>query len=89
MILAPIFRRASEGTGERVDDGEARSVVGFHAVYVFDVTQTDGAPLLEIGSVNGDPGSYRERLEQFVQQQGITLEYSVDIAPARGMSEGG
>jgi len=53
------------------------------------VAQTDGAPLPEIGSVNGDPGCYRERLEQFVREQGITLDYSADIAPAKGLSEGG
>ncbi|MGH9709410.1 MAG: DUF1738 domain-containing protein, partial [Candidatus Acidiferrales bacterium] len=39
--------------------------------------------------VNGDPGAHRERLEQFVREQGIALEYSADIAPAKGASEGG
>lgn len=39
--------------------------------------------------MNGDPGSYCERLEQFVREQGIALEYSADIAPAKGVSEGG
>jgi antirestriction protein ArdC len=46
-------------------------------------------PLPQIGSVNGDPGKHRERLEQFVRDQGIALEYSADIAPAKGLSEGG
>jgi hypothetical protein len=45
--------------------------------------------LPEIGSVNGDPREYRERLARFVAEQGIALEYSEDIAPARGLSEGG
>ncbi|HVB57132.1 MAG TPA: ArdC-like ssDNA-binding domain-containing protein [Candidatus Acidoferrales bacterium] len=89
MILAPIFRRRPEEVDERVSDDELRPAVGFRAVYVFDVTQTDGTPLPEIGSVNGDPGSYCERLERFVREQGITLEYSADIAPAKGISEGG
>ena len=40
-------------------------------------------------AVNGDPGSYCERLEQFVREQGVTLEHSADIAPAKGISEGG
>ncbi len=88
-ILAPILRRHSEETDERAGSDESRPVVGFRAVYVFDVTQTDGAQLPEIGSVNGDPGSCCERLEQFVREQGITLEYSADIAPAKGVSEGG
>jgi hypothetical protein len=42
-----------------------------------------------LNSVQGDPSDYRERLEQFIQQQGIALEYSADIAPARGTSPGG
>ena len=42
-----------------------------------------------IGSVNGDPREYRERLAKFVAEQGIALEYSEDIAPARGTSAGG
>lgn len=89
MILAPILRPRSEEVDERVSGDELRPAVGFRAVYVFDVTQTDGAPLPEIGSVNGDPGSYCERLERFVREQGIMLEYSADIAPAKGISEGG
>ncbi len=39
--------------------------------------------------MNGDPREYRERLAKFVAEQGITLEYSEDIAPARGTSLGG
>ena len=69
MILAPILRRRPEEVDERVSGDELRPAVGFRAVYVFDVTQTDGAPLPDIGSVNGDPGSYCERLEQFVREQ--------------------
>jgi hypothetical protein len=38
--------------------------------------------------VNGDPREYRERIGRFVAEQGITLEYSQDIAPARGTSSG-
>jgi hypothetical protein len=42
-----------------------------------------------IGRVNGDPREYRERLAKFVAGQGIALEYSEAIAPARGTSSGG
>jgi hypothetical protein len=56
---------------------------------VFDICQTDGQELPEIGNVNGDPREYRERLGEFVADQGILLEYSQDIAPARGTSAGG
>ena len=39
--------------------------------------------------MNGDPREYRERLAKFVGDRGITLEYSEEIAPARGVSGGG
>jgi hypothetical protein len=42
-----------------------------------------------IGNVNGDPREYRDRLGNFVTNQGILPEYSQDIAPARGTSAGG
>ena len=88
LILAPIIRKRTENNGETEPD-ESSTAVGFRAAYVFDVSQTDGQPLPEIGNVNGDPREYRERLATFVAEQGIALEYSQDIAPARGTSSGG
>ena len=88
LILAPIIRRKAENNNENEAD-ESSTAVGFRAAYVFDFTQTDGQPLPEIGSVNGDPRGYRERLAKFVAEQGIALEYSDEIAPARGTSSGG
>ena len=67
----------------------SRALMGFRAVYVFDESMTAGNALPQIGSMNGDPGAHRERLEQFVREHGIALEYSADIAPAKGVSEGG
>jgi hypothetical protein len=88
MILAPIVRRKSESVQNKETD-ESPTAVGFRAAYVFDISQTDGQELPTIGSVNGEPREYRERLANFVAEQGITLEYSEDIAPARGTSAGG
>ena len=88
LILAPIIRKKAEGVGATERD-ESSVAVGFRAAYVFDISQTDGQPLPEIGSVNGDPRDYRERLANFVAGQGIALEYSEEIAPARGTSSGG
>ena len=88
LILAPIVRKKAESHGATEQD-ESSVAVGFRAAYVFDITQTDGQPLPEIGSVNGEPREYRERLAKFVSEQGIALEYSGDIAPARGTSAGG
>lgn len=88
LILAPIIRKKAQNNAETEPD-ESSVAVRFRAAYVFDVSQTDGQPLPEIGSVNGDPREYRERLAKFVAEQGIALEYCDAIAPARGMSEGG
>lgn len=87
LILAPIVRRKTE-IGEQNETDESSTAVGFRAAYVFDITQTDGQDLPEIGTVNGDPREYRERLGKFIAEQNITLEYSQDIAPARGTSAG-
>ena len=42
-----------------------------------------------IGEVTGEAGVYLDRLRDFVQAQGIALEYNESIAPAFGMSYGG
>ena len=88
LILAPIIRKKAESNGETEPD-ESSVAVGFRATYVFDISQTDGQPLPEIGRVNGDPRGYRERLGKFLAEQGIALQYSEEIAPARGTSAGG
>jgi hypothetical protein len=88
MILAPLFRRrtneSNEAENANLDSSDSRTLTGFRAVYVFDESMTAGNPLPQIGSINGDPGAHRERLEQFVRDQGIALEYSADIAPCEG-----
>jgi hypothetical protein len=86
MILAPLVRKV-ESADACSTEKESR-IFGFRAVYVFDVSQTDGAPLPTIGVAQGEPGEYFSRLEQLVREQGITLEYSAEIAPAKGMSCG-
>ncbi|HKW87482.1 MAG TPA: ATPase, T2SS/T4P/T4SS family [Candidatus Acidoferrales bacterium] len=88
MILAPIVRRKNE-SAEQKDTDESSTAVGFRAAYVFDISQTDGEELPTIGSVNGEPREYSERLAKFVAEQGIALWYSDEIAPARGTSAGG
>jgi len=88
LILAPIVRRMKESKEQNGTD-ESSTAVGFRAAYVFDISQTDGQELPEIGNVNGDPREFRDRLGKFVTEQGIVLEYSQDIAPARGTSAGG
>src|SRR5712692_1413620 len=74
LILAPIVRQKSESAEQNGTD-ESSTAVGFRAAYVFDISQTDGQELPEIGNVNGDPREYRDRLGKFVTEQGILLEY--------------
>jgi len=88
LILAPIVRRKNE-SAEQNETDESSTAVGFRAAYVFDISQTDGEELPVIGNVNGEPHEYLERLAKFVTEQGIALEYSEGIAPARGTSAGG
>jgi len=87
MILAPILCRKPDQ--EQANDEREASIAGFRAAYVFDISQTDGEELPHIGAVQGDPLQYGERLRNFATAQGIAVEYSLEIAPARGMSSGG
>jgi hypothetical protein len=64
-------------------------LVGFRTAYVFDISQTEGAELPEHARVSGDAGTNRDRLIEFVNAQGIELEFNERIAPAMGMSYGG
>ena len=99
MILAPMVGRKMQRTEEiatqfesqnAADDRKAEpQLYGFRAVYVFDVTQTEGKDLPALTEVQGDVSGYRERLGKFVESQKVTLNYSERIAPAKGLSYGG
>ena len=87
VILAPMLRRKEE---QNEEPGESMSAVaGFRAAYVFDITQTDGKELPAIGTVQGDPKDRILQLQAFAKARGISVEYSDQIAPARGLSYGG
>ena len=87
LILAPIVRRKSENEEDQTES--STSVAGFRAAYVFDVSQTDGKELPQIGTVQGDPSRRGGQLRSFASAQSISIDYSMEIAPARGMSSGG
>jgi hypothetical protein len=55
---------------------------------VFDVDQTEGKELPGLTDVRGDVTGFKERLIEYVENQGITLSYSEKIAPAKGLSSG-
>jgi hypothetical protein len=85
-ILAPLVRRKREDDDPETPETQC---FGFRIVYVFDIEQTDGEPLPEIAHASGDPADAAQRLIDFARSQHITIDYSADIAPAKGMSKGG
>jgi antirestriction protein ArdC len=93
FILAPMVgnKRNKEENAEQATDAREtqRTLYGFRAVYVFDVTQTEGKELPTLTEVNGDVSGYRERLFKFVEAQSVELSFSERIAPAKGLSHGG
>jgi antirestriction protein ArdC len=93
FILAPMVgnkRRKDENAEQNADAKETQpTLYGFRGVYVFDITQTEGKELPTLTEVQGDVTGYRERLMKFVEVQGVELNYSERIAPAKGLSHGG
>src|SRR5438128_9939992 len=99
LILAPMvgYRRSRQNeiateidTDNAADERKsAHQLIGFRAVYVFDISQTEGKELPTLTEVQGDVSGYRERLFEFVLSQGVELSYSERIAPAKGLSHGG
>ena len=96
QILAPMigFRRKNAEPAQNTDtDGSTKpqpTLIGFRAVYVFDVAQTEGVDLPEFQhNISGEVGEQRDRLIDFLAQQNIALEFNERIAPALGVSYGG
>jgi len=87
----PTRSRAKKNTDTPAQEMErVQYLLGFRGVYVWDVAQTEGEPLPELGNtVQGDVSETLPRLIQFVESQQIKLEFSDKIAPARGISYGG
>ena len=92
-ILAPMIGTRKKKDTEANKDITKQNqpvLVGFRAVYVFDVSQTEGAELPAFTErTRGEVGEFRERLIDFTIAQGIQLEFKESIAPAMGMSYGG
>src|SRR5208283_789758 len=95
FILAPMVGRRTTkdvATDEPSEDATTegqRTLYGFRAVYIFDISQTEGKELPTLTEVNGDVSGYRERLFKFVEAQSVELSFSERIAPAKGLSHGG
>jgi antirestriction protein ArdC len=92
QILAPMIGVKRKKDAEAEQDITKQNVpvlVGFRAVYVFDILQTEGKELPGMDGVKGKVGEHRDRLIAFINAQGIELEFNEHIAPAMGMSYGG
>ena len=88
LILAPVVLRKETESNNHEEETE-RTAIRFRAVYVFDVADTDGRPLPELGNAEGDPSGHTQRLKDFIASRGIQLEYSDAIYPAQGQCSPG
>jgi len=89
VIIAPMIIKPKEmdGNEQKESDGdEDRPILRFKAVYVFDVSQTDGEPLPEFARVGGNPNGHTDRLKALVTTKGITLEYADSLGGPDGLS---
>lgn len=85
LIYAPIL---SEHTKADADSQQPQQeLLGFRPVRVFDVAQTEGEELSEPNLFdNVDLAEALAKLMEFAGSQGIKIEYSDTIAPAKGTS---
>jgi hypothetical protein len=91
-ILAPMVvgkKAKDDEVGDDRERKEARTLLGFRVVYIFDVSQTEGKELPEFAKTKGDPGENLARLENIVRSKGIDLAYEEHLGGALGKSEGG
>ena len=95
MIFAPMMvkqRQEPEQTPPPSEDSEAATLMLFKVVYVFDVSQTDGAEPPSLLSTSGDGSDLYPALQCAVRRVGITLDI-VELVPgsnsAQGASYGG
>ena len=92
-ILAPMVgRKRRDGTDNPAaddSDSNVRQLRGFRVVYVFDISQTEGADLPEFAGIRGNPGRGLKRLEDIVAGYGIQLEYDDPGGGAEGVSRDG
>jgi hypothetical protein len=96
QILAPMigYRRRRDAAepepNSNQDAKPAPILIGFRAVYVFDISQTTGEDLPEFEqNITGEVGAHRDRMIAFLAAQNIKLEFNENIAPALGVSYGG
>lgn len=82
-IMAPMLFKPKSADGSDED-----GFLGFRAVSVFDISQTDGEDLPEPPRVTGKPGGYWDRLVRLVEAEGIAIRYE-SLGDINGQSRGG
>ena len=93
--IVKAFEQVATGLGYKLQNGtDDHALREWHLGYNNhsggqDVSQTDGKELPQIAMVQGEPHDYQGRLRTFAGAQGISIEYSCEIAPARGTYSGG
>lgn len=88
-ILAPMVGKPKESSDEELIGVEKKKrLYGFRVVSVFDVSQTDGKPLPDIGGIRGEPGEFLPKMRDLIRSEGIELTYEPLNGP-EGISKGG
>ncbi len=85
-IIAPIVKKKSDLIERAMT--EDSDICGFRIVNVFDISQTSGDELPQFEKVTGNPHEYTIRLNEFIAECNIELEYSDDLY-CDGISLGG
>jgi N-terminal domain of anti-restriction factor ArdC len=85
-ILAPIFSKVTDEDGKEVE-----RLIGFKVVFVFDVCQTEGAPLPEPPNWKSPEKNLelQERLMRFAESKGISVKIKHFGRDIQGVSIGG
>jgi hypothetical protein len=71
VILAPMVGKKK--SGDELDEGAQTRLFGFRAAYVFDMSQTEGDPLPEFATVQGDPQKFTERRKGFIAATSLVV----------------
>lgn len=91
MVLAPVTLRKKPSLGVE-EDLEGEVVTLFKPVYVFDVSQTEGAPLPSLIHASGDAAALYPAVQEAIRAAKITLEVAGHVPgspAASGASYGG
>lgn len=89
VIFAPIIKKARKETSEDMpDDGEEKdALIGFKAVHVWDVGQTEGDPLpeLETGEIRPEDGYPESLFERILASSPVPIEVKGLDGEKRGL----